>query len=188
MVNSTFVVARVRLLTVRHAITLDLGAALSQVVRTAAAEQEVERADRIGDVAAAVAVEVEDRETGRRHRHRLGIGNRVALRERGTSEQEIQVVAEVQEAARNLETSQQVLILQRETTSLVDQNRDLVEKEYRAGPQGSLVRLNQAQRDLTSQQASLALALVSLRQAWVDLDSATGVIVVLARAEETGDQ
>ena len=91
-------------------------------------------------------------------------------------EQGIAVVAEVREAARNLETAQKVLILQRETTSLVEQNRDLVEKEYRAG-QGSLVRLNQAQRDLTSQQASLASARVSLHQAWVNLDSATGAIL-----------
>lgn len=92
------------------------------------------------------------------------------------SAQEIQVAAEVLEATRNLETAQQVLVLQRETTSLVEQNRDLVEKEYRAG-QGSLVRLNQAQRDLTSQQVSLASARVSLRQAWVNLDSATGAIL-----------
>jgi len=96
------------------------------------------------------------------------------------TEQEIQVVAEVQEAAQNLETAQQVLILQRETASLVEQNRDLVEKEYRAG-QGSLVRLNQAQRDLTSQQVSLARARVSLRQAWVNLNSATGAILPEAK-------
>ena len=93
--------------------------------------------------------------------------------------QEINVVAEVREATRNLETAQQVLILQRETTSLVEQNRDLVEKEYRAG-QGSLVRLNQAQRDLISQQVSLASARVTMRHAWINLDTATGAILTSA--------
>ncbi|MFP6581582.1 MAG: TolC family protein [Candidatus Hydrogenedentota bacterium] len=90
--------------------------------------------------------------------------------------QEIQITAEVLDAVRRLETAQRVLELQRETTSLVEQNRDLVEKEYNAG-QGSLVRLNQAQRDLISQQASLALARVSLHQNWVDLRTATAVIL-----------
>jgi outer membrane protein len=92
------------------------------------------------------------------------------------NEQNLAVSAEVREAARTLETAQQLLVLQRETTALVEQNRDLVEKEYRAG-QGSLVRLNQAQRDLTSQQANLASARVSMRQAWVNLNSATGAIL-----------
>lgn len=90
--------------------------------------------------------------------------------------QEIQITAEVFDAVRRLETAQRVLELQRETTSLVEQNRDLVEKEYNAG-QGTLVRLNQAQRDLISQQASLVLARVSLHQNWVDLRTATAVIL-----------
>ena len=47
-----------------------------------------------------------------------------------------------------------------------------LEKEYRAG-QGSLVRLNEAQRDLTSQQGRLALARVALRLAWHNLRTAT---------------
>jgi hypothetical protein len=59
---------------------------------------------------------------------------------------------------------------------LVQRTRDLVEKEYNAG-QGSLVRLNEAQRDLTTAQSNLALALVGLRQAWVELETRTGNIL-----------
>jgi len=58
----------------------------------------------------------------------------------------------------------------------VEKNRDLVENEYMAG-QVSLVRLNEAQRDLIQQQGRLALARVALRQAWHDLRVATGEIL-----------
>jgi outer membrane protein TolC len=43
--------------------------------------------------------------------------------------------------------------------------------------QVSLVRLNEAQRDLIQQQGRLALARVALRQAWHDLRVATGEIL-----------
>lgn len=88
----------------------------------------------------------------------------------------LQVEAEVESARRQLDTAKSLLKLQQETTSLVERNRDLVEKEYSAG-QASLVRLNQAQRDLISQQASLALAQVSLKQAQTDFDTATARIL-----------
>lgn len=58
----------------------------------------------------------------------------------------------------------------------MQQNRDLVEKEFAAG-QGSLVRLNEAQRDLVTAQARLALALVSLRLTWHNLRTSTGEIL-----------
>jgi outer membrane protein TolC len=51
-----------------------------------------------------------------------------------------------------------------------------VEKEYAAG-QTSLVRLNEAQRNLIQAQGWLALARVSLRQAWQGLKAATGEIL-----------
>ena len=85
---------------------------------------------------------------------------------------ELVVASEVRQAIEDLITAQKELILQRETTGYVEQNRDLVEKEYNAG-QGSLVRLNEAQRDLISQQSNLALALVALRQTWHNLRTAT---------------
>lgn len=84
----------------------------------------------------------------------------------------IQVASDVRQTLEVLTTSQRELILQRETTIHVENNVNLVEKEYREG-QGSLVRLNEAQRDLISQRSRLALAQVALRQSWHDLRTAT---------------
>lgn len=86
------------------------------------------------------------------------------------------VKANVRSAATKVISAQSQLKIQRENAALVQRNRDLVEKEYMAG-QGSLVRLNQAQRDLITAQGRLALALVSLRQAWDDLRTETGEIL-----------
>jgi outer membrane protein TolC len=72
--------------------------------------------------------------------------------------------------------AQRQLSLQRDNYRLVKQQRDLVEKEYQAG-QGSLVRLNEAQRDLTATQGRLALALASVHNAWFDLKTETGKIL-----------
>lgn len=73
----------------------------------------------------------------------------------------------------DLQTAQEALALQRTTAEFVHTNRDLVEKEYEAG-QGSLARLNQAQRDLVAAEARLALARVALYSAWHGLQTATG--------------
>lgn len=85
--------------------------------------------------------------------------------------------SEIRRAAALVVTAQTQVTLQRENVDLVQRTRDLVEKEYNAG-QGSLVRLNEAQRDLTTAQSNLALALVGLRQAWVELETRTGNILV----------
>lgn len=85
----------------------------------------------------------------------------------------ITVVSEVREALANLQASQRELRLQQQNAALVQQNRDLVEKEYAAG-QASLVRLNEAQRNLTQARGRLALARVALRQSWERLEAATG--------------
>lgn len=89
----------------------------------------------------------------------------------------IQVSSEVHTAVSKLNSVQNQVVLQRSNTALVRRTRDLVEKEYAAG-QGSLVRLNEAQRDLITAQSRLSLALVSLRQAWFDLDTVTGQTLV----------
>jgi len=84
--------------------------------------------------------------------------------------------AEVRISSTQVITTQRQMILQRANTDLNQQNRDLVEKEYVAG-QVSLVRLNEAQRDLTTAQSRLALALASLRQAWFNLETDSGRIL-----------
>jgi outer membrane protein TolC len=88
----------------------------------------------------------------------------------------LSVNADIRSSAALVITAQTQLALQRDNVALVQRTRDLVEKEYMAG-QGSLVRLNEAQRDLTRAQSNLALALVGLRQAWVELETRTGLIL-----------
>lgn len=92
---------------------------------------------------------------------------------------ELSLIREVDVSLQELHTAQEQLKLQRETTQYVEQNRDLVEKEYNAG-QGSLVRLNEAQRDLISQQARLALARAALFERWYRLRTSTGSILETA--------
>ena len=90
-----------------------------------------------------------------------------------TDSLKITVASDVRESLSLLESAQEELRLQRSNAALVQQNRDLVEKEYNAG-QASLVRLNEAQRDLIQRQSRLALAPVSLRKAWFDPQTSTG--------------
>ncbi len=97
----------------------------------------------------------------------------------------ITVVSEVREALANLQASQRELRLQQQNAALVQQNRDLVEKEYAAG-QASLVRLNEAQRNLTQARGRLALARVALRQSWERLEAATGRNLTGAEAADPG--
>ncbi|MCP4748129.1 MAG: TolC family protein [Desulfobacteraceae bacterium] len=93
----------------------------------------------------------------------------------------INVTSQVRNTAARVDSAQQQLALQRESAKLVKKNRSLVEKEYKAGV-GSLVRLNEAQRDLTAAQFRLAAARVELRQAWYDLLNATGEILTHFRS------
>ena len=93
----------------------------------------------------------------------------------------IAVASEVREAIANVVTAQRELLLQQNNAQLVKRNRDLVDKEYKAG-QASLVRLNEAQRDLNQATSQLALARVGLRQTWKNLDVATGRILLPFKA------
>jgi len=88
----------------------------------------------------------------------------------------LSATSDIRSSAALVATAQSQVSLQRENVDLVQRTRDLVEKEYNAG-QGSLVRLNEAQKDLTTAQSNLALALVGLRQAWVELETRTGNIL-----------
>ncbi|MFZ1983434.1 MAG: TolC family protein [Desulfatitalea sp.] len=96
--------------------------------------------------------------------------------ERAQEDVRVRVASEVQKIANQISASQEQLLLQETNTQLVQKQRDLVEKEYKAGV-GSLVRLNEAQRDLTVSLAQLALARVALRVSWYDLQTATGQIL-----------
>ncbi len=96
--------------------------------------------------------------------------------EKERQDAKVKVASEVQKVVTRIDTAQEQLALQESNTKLVQQQRGLVEKEYKAGV-GSLGRLNEAQRDLTVAQGRLAFARVALREAWYDLQTATGQIV-----------
>ncbi|THB74898.1 MAG: TolC family protein [Desulfobulbaceae bacterium] len=87
--------------------------------------------------------------------------------------QQNNVKKEVREAYSNLLLAQEQLKLQRSTTELVTKTRDLVRDGYNAG-QESLVRLNEAQRDLVRTQSNLALSLVGLYNSRHRLLTVTG--------------
>ena len=88
----------------------------------------------------------------------------------------LSAAADIRNSAALVVTAQNQVRLQRQNVDLVQRTRDLVEKEYNAG-QGTLVRLNEAQKDLTTARGNLALALVGLRQAWIELETRTGEIL-----------
>ena len=93
--------------------------------------------------------------------------------ERNAHQTKLTVTADVRQAVQELEAAQELLLLERNNAQLVQRNRDLVERGYNEGAE-SLVRLNEAQRDLIQARASLAAARVSLFQAWHDVRTATG--------------
>lgn len=105
--------------------------------------------------------------------------------EKSLEELTLSVNSDIRSSAALVATAQAQLALQRENVELVQRTRDLVEKEYNAG-QGSLVRLNEAQRDLIAAQSNLALALVVLRQAWIELETRTGHILASYSASRPG--
>lgn len=104
--------------------------------------------------------------------------------EKSLEELVLSTTSDIRSSAALVATAQSQVALQRENVDLVKRTRDLVEKEYNAG-QGSLVRLNEAQKDLTTAQSNLALALVGLRQAWVELETRTGNILATYGGSET---
>jgi len=87
----------------------------------------------------------------------------------------LEVISGIRSSVETLLLTQQELSLLRSNAVLVRKNRDLVEMEYSAG-QCTLVRLNEAQRDMITAESRLALSLVTLRKAWLDLEAASGKI------------
>ncbi len=83
------------------------------------------------------------------------------------------IAAEVRQNIAQLKAARNQVHLQRKTVELVKENRELAESEYEAGA-ASLVRLNEAQRDLTATYGRLAQALVGYHQARHRLLAAVG--------------
>ena len=83
------------------------------------------------------------------------------------------VAAEIRQDLALLAAAQEQVRLQRETVKLVEENRDLAKNEYEAG-ESSLIRLNEAQRDLIATYGQQAQALVAYHLAQQRLLGATG--------------
>ncbi|MFH1107601.1 MAG: TolC family protein [Planctomycetota bacterium] len=83
----------------------------------------------------------------------------------------LSVQAEVRKAIIDLTNAQTQIRLHRETVATALENRRVVQAGYLAGKE-NLNRLNEAQRDLITADADLALARIRLRQAWSDLHAA----------------
>lgn len=96
-----------------------------------------------------------------------------------------QVVSEVRQGFTLLEAAREQVRLQRESVTLVEENRDLARNEYEAG-EASLVRLNEAQRDLTTTYSRLAQAVVSFHRASQRLLTATGRTISVLEKSSAG--
>ena len=83
------------------------------------------------------------------------------------------IESEVSDALSSLAAAQQQLLLQTDNLNVVRQVRELVQLEYQAG-QESLVRLNEAQRDLIAAESRHARARTHLRLAWLDVETVSG--------------
>jgi outer membrane protein TolC len=83
------------------------------------------------------------------------------------------IAAEVRQNVTQLAAAREQVRLQEESVKLVEENRKLAESEYEAGA-STLIRLNEAQRDLTATQGRQAQALVGCQQARHRLLAAVG--------------
>lgn len=98
------------------------------------------------------------------------------------TETEQKIAAEVQRALLDLKMAQESLQLSRNAAECVRKNRDLVDKEYKAG-KAMLVQLNQAQNDFVQAMGTLAQARVGLQRSWQVLHHATGISLGLLDGE-----
>jgi outer membrane protein TolC len=85
----------------------------------------------------------------------------------------LEVASDVRTTIIDLKNAQEQVILQRVNLESAKENRRIVQTEYASG-KASLVRLNEAQRDLVETDAELARSRIRLRQAWSDLRAAAG--------------
>jgi outer membrane protein TolC len=86
------------------------------------------------------------------------------------------VASEIRQNLALLSAAAEQVRLQRDSVSLVKENRELAKNEYEAG-EASLVRLNEAQRDFNATYSNLARALVGYQRARQQLLAATGGIL-----------
>ncbi|MCP3923509.1 MAG: TolC family protein [Desulfobacterales bacterium] len=86
---------------------------------------------------------------------------------------EINIKSDLNDAFDELTAAQEKYDLQKSNVKLLKINRDLVEKEYRAGLK-SLVSLNEAQKNFVKSQSQLIQSLVSVKKSIEKINSYTG--------------
>jgi len=83
------------------------------------------------------------------------------------------VISEVRQSHDDYVKNSKQLILFQNIQKLVNQNRDLVEEEYKAG-NTSITRLNEAQRDLIEAESNLASAMINVLNSKAQLEASVG--------------
>lgn len=99
---------------------------------------------------------------------------------------QLAAIGEARNAVEKLRAAVEYLELQNQNVECARQNRDLIAKAYAVG-QMPLVRMNEAQKDLVAAQVRRTQAVISLRQARNDLDTATGAILQIAKSGGSED-
>jgi outer membrane protein TolC len=99
----------------------------------------------------------------------------------------IQVITEVRQAYDNFQRDQKELALYEKSHALQNQQRDLVEEQYKVGT-ATLTRLNEAQRDLTKADTNRVAALINLKNSKIKLLSVTSSSPLMKVKEEDNKQ
>ena len=111
---------------------------------------------------------------GGARRNRVREAEAVAQEQQLALEQlQLDAKAEVQSSISNLNAAIKKLALTKRNLELTTENRELIEKAYRAGRE-SLIRLNEAQRDFVNAQSRLALSAIQVETAQIRVLQATG--------------
>ena len=84
----------------------------------------------------------------------------------------IAVITDVRTAYENYQTNLKLVKLNQKNLELVRKQRDLVDREYKAGSTG-ITRLNEAQTALIDAENALVKAVINMNNAKAQLDAAT---------------
>ena len=111
----------------------------------------------------------------------------LAAAELGLAKEWFAVVGEVRAACANYRRAVKCADLYRRTLELSQQQRDLVQNQYRTG-YCEITRLNEAQRDLVNAEANYATSRINILNAIAQIEFATGAADVLAARRQDGEK
>lgn len=130
-----------------------------------------------GDVGQTVGISVSvDLWDGRQRRAQLREAKaRISEARAILAQAELDAQSALRSALGTYDASRERMRLSDKTLTMSRENRDLIEKAYRAGSE-SLLRLNEAQRDYNTAEARAVLARIQFENARIALDAAMGVL------------